>query len=204
MVPGRPGFLRENAFLVAAIALPVLVGLFFVIASSVPRWTVPDPAFDLVMRAARPYDATPSRVIVNFDVRDGRVRATVRPAPDQGYVQVWALLYFDHRTMTVRELPVDLPTSLLPGEEERVVEIEALANVQVSSQATAPDGYTLENDPTRSPGLVGDLFGVRRSRQGAALVNGGRIVRVELPSPFQSPYQSVAYGVGWVLGEESR
>ena len=40
-------FIRDNAFMVAAIALPVLVAGLFILASAVPRWTVPPPSYDL-------------------------------------------------------------------------------------------------------------------------------------------------------------
>jgi hypothetical protein len=200
MAPEPSRFLRDNAFIVAAVALPVLVGAFFVVASAIPRWTVPGPAFDLVMRVPRPYDATPNKVIVEFNVRDGRVEGTARPAPpDQGYSQRWALLYFDHTTMTVREVPFEQPASLAPGEESRALVVEPLAKMRVSAQTTAPDGYQLENSTSGSPGIVGDLFGIGRYRQSAALVNRGRIIRIELPSPFEQPYYSMSYAIGWVL-----
>jgi hypothetical protein len=43
-----------------------------------------------------------------------------------------------------------------------------------------------------------------RYRQTAALVNRGRVVPLELPSPYQNPYQSPVYAVGWVLEEGAR
>src|SRR5262245_18751592 len=199
MAQGPSSFVRDNAFIVAAVALPVVVGAFFMVASAIPRFTVAGPAYDLVLRAGRPYDTAPSKVSVDFNVRDGRVEATVRSVPkEQGYVQRWGLLYLDHNTMAVREIPLDLPTSLEPGEETRTVAIDALSKVLVSAQTTAPDGYKLENTTSGSPGIVGDLFGIGRYRQGAALVNRGRIIRVELPSPYEEPYQSMPFAIGWV------
>jgi hypothetical protein len=92
MAPGPSRFLRDNAFIVAAVTLPVLVGAFFVIASAIPRWTVPGPAYDLVMRVGRPYDSVPAKVVVDFRVRDGRVEAIVRSVPkEQGYTQPGAI-----------------------------------------------------------------------------------------------------------------
>jgi hypothetical protein len=200
MAPASSRFLRDNAFIVAAIALPVLVAAFFVMASAVPRWTVPDPAYDLVLRAAKPYDSVPSKVAVEFVVRDGRVQAVVRSVPaQQGYTQPWGLLYFDHQARAVREIPFDMPESLNEGETSRTVAIDALASLQVSSQQTAPDGYKLETSTGGSPGIVGDLFGIGRYRQNAALSNRGRVIRLELPSPYESPYQTMAYAVGWVV-----
>jgi hypothetical protein len=199
MAQGASGFLKDNAFIVAAVALPVLVGAFFVVASAIPRFTVPGPAFDLVLRAGRPYDSVPGQVSVDFSVRDGQVEATVRTIPkEQGYMQRFGLLYLDHNTMAVREIPLDLPTSLEPGEESRTVVIDGLSKVRVSAQTTAPDGYKLETSTSGSPGIVGVLFGIGRYRQGAVLVNRGRIIRIELPSPYQEPYQSMPFTVGWV------
>src|SRR6188474_2962219 len=43
-------FVRQNAFLVAAVALPLVVIIFFLLAAAIPRWTVAPPAFDLVLR----------------------------------------------------------------------------------------------------------------------------------------------------------
>lgn len=200
MAPGPSRFLRDNAFVVAAVALPVVVGAFFVVASAIPRFTVPGPAYDLVLRARRPYDSVPSKVAVDFNVRDGRVEATVRSIPkEQAYLQPWGLLYVDHNTMVVTEIPLDLPASLEPGEESRTVVIDGLSTVRVSAQSSAPDGYKLETSTSGSPGIVGDLFGIGRYRQSAALVNRGRIIRVELPAPYEQPYDSMAYAVGWVL-----
>jgi hypothetical protein len=199
MARGSSRFLRDNAFIVAAVALPVLVGAFFVVASAIPRFTVPGPAFDLVLRAGRPYDSVPSQVAVDFSVRDGQVLATVRAIPkEQGYVQRFGLLYLDHTTLAAREIPLDLPASLEPGEESRTVVIDGLSKVRVSAQTTAPDGYKLEHSTSGSPGIVGDLFGIGRYRYSAALVNRGRIIRIELPSPYQEPYQSTPFAIGWV------
>ena len=200
MATGPSRFVRDNAFIVAAVALPVLVGAFFMVASAIPRWTVPAPAYDLVMRVGRAYGSAPNKVVVDFNVRDGRVEATLRPVPDpQGNAQPWGLLYLDHTSMAVREIPLDLPSSLAPGEESRTVVIEGLSNIRLSAQTTAPDGYKLENSTSGSPGIVGDLFGIGRYRQSAALTNRGRIIRLELPSPYEEPYQSTAYAVGWVV-----
>ena len=77
-------FLRDNAFIVAAVVLPVAVAAFFAVATVIPRWTVAPPSYDLVMRTTGPYDATPAGVMVEFAVRGGRVEATLRPGMDPG------------------------------------------------------------------------------------------------------------------------
>ena len=203
MATGHGGFIRDNAFLLAAMSLPVVVAAFFLLASVIPQWTVPAPAHDLVLRVARPYDTTPPKVVVDFNVRDGRVEATVRPAPTTGYVQPWALFLFDHDTGSVREIPFEVP-DMAEDEAPRTIVVDALSGQRVSAQAAAPDGYALQTRTTGSSGLVGALFGMGRYRQNAALVNRGRFVSLDLPSPYGDPYQSPIYAVGWVVGEGQR
>ena len=197
---GRRGFLRDNLFLVAAVALPLVVAGFFVLATLIPRWSVPAPAYDLVLRAAATYDNTNAKVAVDYSVRNGRVEATVRPAPANIYNQPWTLFLFEHETMTVREVPIDLPRSLAEGESRTLV-VEALAGRRVVTDAVAPDGYELVMRSSGSGGLVGDLFGMGRYRQEIGLMNGGRLVPLDLPAPYSSPYSATAYAVGWVVDE---
>src|SRR5215813_11728655 len=71
------GFFRHNAFLVAAVALPVIVVAFFLLATAIPRWTVPPPAYDLVLRVGKSYEQPRPQVAVEFKVDDGRIVAFV-------------------------------------------------------------------------------------------------------------------------------
>jgi hypothetical protein len=199
------GFIRDNAFMVAAVSLPVLVAGLFILASVVPRWTEPSPAYDLILKVSRPYNQSPATVLVDFNVRDGRVEATLRPpVPLDVYGQPWALLRYDHETMSVEEIPLDLPAAMAEGDPPRTFVVESLATSRVSAQSAAPDGYELRTRTNRSPGLVGELFGMGRYRQTVALVNRGRVIDVTLPSPYGDPYQSSVYAVGWILDEGAR
>ena len=83
----RGGFIRNNAFMVAAIALPVVVAGLFILASAVPRWTVPPPSYDLLLKTTRPYNQPPATVLVDFNVRDGRVEATLSTVVPNAYAQ---------------------------------------------------------------------------------------------------------------------
>lgn len=205
MAPIRGTFLRDNAFLVAAVALPAMVAGLFILASAIPRWTVPSPGYDLILKAQRPYNQSPPAVLVDFNVRDGRVEATLHPpAPPAAYGQSWALLRYDHETMRVEEIALDLPATMRQDEPPRTMAVESLAAIRVTPQSSAPDGYELQTRTNGSAGLVGSIFGMGRYRQSAALVNQGRIVQVNLPSPFGDPYQSAVYAVGWVIDEGMR
>jgi hypothetical protein len=198
MPSGANRFLRDNVFLVAAVALPVLVVGFFLLSSAIPRWRVPAPAYDLLIRAGE-YDQTTQRVSIDLDVRDGVVQATVRPVPVTQYVQRSTLWMFDHKTMKARRIPIDVP-DLKEGNSSKTFPVADLAGRRVITAPNAPDGYELRTPLDRGgPGIVGDIFGMRRHSSRVAIVNRGRVVRIELPTPYE--YYSPVYFVGWMLDE---
>lgn len=190
------GFFRNNAFLAAAVALPVLVVVFFLIATAIPRWTVPPPAYDLVVRVGKPYEQPP-QVAVDFKVIDGQLQAIVRPLQKDRYAQPWSLFRFDHRTLNLQEIPVKIPETLAADSPPQTVVVDALAGRRIVDQAKAPDGYELRTDANRgSSGLMGDLFGMRSYEQNVVLVNKGRVVSLPLPAGY--PYFSPISSVGWL------
>jgi hypothetical protein len=197
-VPSR--VLRDNVFLFAAVALPLLVVGLFLVASAVPRWTVEPPGYDLVIRADGGYQPDQAQVLVGFRVREGRVVAEVQPAAPNTYPQRPSLYLFDHVTADVRELPLDLPLRLAEGETLRVVPIEALAKREVLDGPNAPDGYAFDLRYRRGPGVVGELFGMGRYDAGAAVVKGGRVVPLMIPPPQRYSIQSI----GWLAPEVAR
>jgi hypothetical protein len=193
-------FLRENAFLVAAVSLPVVVIGFFLLATTVPRWFVDPPAYDLVLRAGGPYDQAAPRVAVEFAVRDARIEATFRAVDAATYPQRMALFVVDHETMNAREIFVEPPPDLAEDDPPRTMVVEALADRRVLAQAAAPDGYTFDAGRGHGPGLVGELFGMRRSGQRATLVKEGRVVAIDLPSSYRYNVSVV----GWLAEEGQR
>jgi hypothetical protein len=192
-----PRFVRENAFLVAAISLPLVVVGFFLVASVIPRWLVPPPAYDLILESSNYYDQNRPRVLVDFRVRDGRVQAVVRPVPPSSVSIPPApkLFLFDHQSMRLREIPFE-PPELQESEPAKTVTVDALAGRHVITDIKAPDGYELQTRNRHSAGIVGDLFGMRDYDERIALVNGGRVIAVELP---QHHYRHALSPVGWIV-----
>ena len=200
--------LRDNAVLVAAFVLPAVVAVLFILATAIPKWTVPLPQHDLVLKVDR-YDSPPPAVSLEFVVRGGRLEADVRPVvkpdnPNLGvtYPQRWTLLLFDHTAMRVRELPVDAPTSVPPGESRTIV-VDALAGRRVIAGEAAPDGYkvTSLNTGGGGGGIVNDLFGMnRRYRRGVAIGRNGRSIELELPPPYRDSYGTIVT-IGWIADE---
>src|SRR3954453_20848124 len=129
MTRGSARFQRDNAHVVAAVCLPLLVVVFFVPASVIPRGVVPPPASDLLIRATHLHTPTPSRVSIDFAVRDGSVEAIVTPVPMNNYAIRTRLFVFDHATTNVREIVVNLSehADLKEGDPPRTQRVEALA-----------------------------------------------------------------------------
>jgi hypothetical protein len=202
MTRGGSGLLRDNTFLAAAVALPLVVVVLFLASSIVPRWLVPAPSYDLLFRAGGPYDQAKPKVSVDFQVRNGRIEATVHALPANSYAQLSTLFHFDHNTMEVREIPWDLPDDLSEGDPPRIIVVDAPGGRRLLERAQAPDGYELSTRSPRGPGLVGDLFGMSGSGQFAALVNRGRVVRLTLPASDR--YHLPVSTLGWLIDEGQR
>jgi hypothetical protein len=202
MVQPSRGVLRDNAFLVAAVLLPVAVVGFFLLSTAIPRWSVPPPAYDLLVRTVKPYDVSRPRVAVDLAVRDGRVEVSAKALPPDGYSQSPVLFLVDHRTMNVKEVPYTAPEPGAPGDAPRTAVLDVVPGRRVISDARAPDGYALETRSHHGPGILGDIFGMNRYDVGLALVNRGRVIPLALPQPYEASYS--AYLVGWVIDEERR
>jgi hypothetical protein len=192
-------FLRDNAFLVAAVLLPVLVVGFFLVATAIPQWTVPPPAYDLLIKGYKPYSGDIRlKVSYDLDVRDGRLRLTVRPLATEQYQNTPVLFLVDHKTLDARPVPLTLRDTP-PAAPETTV-LDPVPGRALLDGAKAPDGYTLEERPYHSGGILGDLFGMHSYQAGMVLMNRGRVIPLALPEP----YDSQAYFVAWVSNEGSR
>jgi hypothetical protein len=192
-------FLRDNAFLVAAGLLPVQVVGFFLLATAIPRWTVPPPAYDLIVKGYKPYSGDYRlKVSYDLDVRDGRLQLTVRPLATEQYQNKPVLFLVDHRTQNAREIPLTLRET--PPDAPETTLLDPVPGRTLLDGAKSPDGYTLESRPYHSTGLLGDLFGMHSYQAGMVLLNRGRLIPVALPEPFDSQ----VYFVAWVSNEGSR
>ena len=191
-------FVRDNIFLIAAVLLPLAVVAFFLAASLVPARTVPPPAYDLVIKASGPYNRPP-HLMVDYLVQGGRVVAHVRRVPPNGFSQHATLFLFQHDTGLLTEIKTDLPSELASEEESRDIPVEALAGRRIVTSEVSPDGYRLEMRPRRAPGIIGELFGMRRHDDGVSLVNGRHVIRLTPPAPHR--YIAPISALGWIVPE---
>ena len=198
--PGMPArFLRDNAFLVGAVSLPVAVVGIFLLLTAIPKWTVSPPHYDLLLQSTE-YARASSPVSIELFVRDEALHATLRVAKDTHTPRV-RLWRFDHATLSAREVPMNLPAPDGDRGPAQTVVVEALRGRRIVTDAKAPDGYTLRTPDGGGPGVIGEIFGMRRYGQPAAIVNRGRVVPIEIPTPNR--YQAPEF-VGWVVDEGGR
>ena len=201
MTPDVGRFVRQNAFLVAAVSLPLVVVIFFLLAAAIPRWTVPPPAYDLVLRGSS-YEQPAQRVSVEFDVRDGRVQATVRPVPPNTYPSRATLFLFDHRTMKVSRLPVDVP-DMKEGDPPRTVRRAGARDATRDRDRKRARRLRAQvSAPAAAPGSSATSLACDHYDRNVSLVNRGRVVSVALPPPYED-YSPVS-ALGWVSTDGQR
>jgi hypothetical protein len=199
MPTGR--FLRDNVFLVAAVLLPLIVVGFFLLSTAIPRWTVAPPAYDLLVKGGG-YSSQPPPMMVDFIVNSDGVHAHVRPVPPNSYPQKTSLFIYEHTTGLLRELRVPLPDEMKPDDAPRDIPVKELEGRRIVTTPAAPDGYRFETRSRRGPGILGDLFGMRRYDQGIVLVNRGRVVPLVPPAGHE--YLSPVTALGWIVPEGAR
>jgi hypothetical protein len=187
-------FIRDNAFLFAAVLLPVVVIGLFLLVTAIPRWTVAAPQYDVLLQTTD-YDQAGRRVSAELFVRDERLHATIRTAVQNMHPPRVRLWRFDHTTLNLQEIPLDLPDDPPAGESITLV-IDALRAQRIVTDTKAPDGYEVRTQANGGPGLIGDLFGMRRYDQSLVLANRGRRVAIKPPTP--NVYQTPMF-LGWLI-----
>lgn len=157
------GFFRHDAFLAAAVALPLMVDACFLLATAIPRWTVPPPAYYLVLRVGKPYEPRP-QVVAEFKVDDGKVVALVRPVQKDQYVQSWSLDRFDHQTSSLQDIPVKLPDSVPSDSPPQTIVVDGLPRNVRSNRRKRQTDTNCERTRIAEPamyffGAIGFLYG---------------------------------------------
>ncbi len=199
---GLGKFFRENVILLAGIALPVLMMVGFLVASSLPQGVSNPPQYDLVF-FVDDYSASPATVPVaaKLVVRNGRLVAQYTPLPaDNPYGGgAWKKIYrYEAATRTIREIPFPFPADVVSITTLREEPVPELLSVRLDTRLQAPDGYELANDDYRGNGLIGDLFW--RSGSGRPrLRNGTSSVPLDLATDTLSYSYSNVQFLGWVV-----
>jgi hypothetical protein len=191
---------KINLFVVAGIALPLVLVVCMVLAQGLNGFTVAPPQHDALFILYNPNNTQPYRY--QFQVKDGHVAVDVMATKDDHINTRQPRLYlYEVKKDNVREITLPTPTIPTPPEEGAPVqwtplEVPELAGLKLSSYRVSPDGYSLEFNQNYSYGMLG-LFGGGHYKSGYFLKKSTK--RIPIPLGDDHPYYYPDYQLlGWV------
>lgn len=193
-------FFKDNFVLIVGLALPVLLMVGFMVASTLPQSGEP-PKYDLVFSTSDYRSNQSVPVSVNLVVKKGELIAqyTKLKGDTNGYGYYWRKLYlYDAKTQRVRELEFGLPKNVdqMTGTTEEPV--EATKGMKLSTELKSPDGFELSDSYYRR-GLFNEVFfGWGGSSSNTTITNGSRSVKLSPDDGRTYFYSGQAQFVGWV------
>ena len=207
-------FIRQNLLIISAVALPIIVILFYLVATLLPRYFVAPPQHDLIVRYQPTYydynngvaEMVPSRVAII--VVEGRARAVVTEVPAEDDARRAQTTFFLPRVFRykaasglITEVDVPVPDDLATRPKGSEWSIPTLDAVELSPNRTAPDGYEFDAEDDRHRGLAVELFGGRSRPIGARISMQGRIIKIPEPEDIARAgyYAYRLQFVGWVI-----
>lgn len=186
--------LRQNPMIAASILLPLVIVVFFLLATAIPKWLVDPPAHGLLFTVPdRTYSAP--EIHVRYDVIDSRLRVRVFKT-GVTYRNSPRLFLFDPGKSVTREIMFDLPVDKDSFEDGDELVVPELAGRTVSTERTAPDGYEVFGPDYRNSNLMTALFGGNRRRD-FSIVKSGAVV--DIPQPGNNVYYYNVRFLGWLL-----
>lgn len=186
--------------IVVSIALPLLVVLFFALASILPGLNSTPPAHDLLLSFQGRATSKTTQVRINLSVIDGQLKAITSPLDNTYYDNYPRLFRYSHSSGEISEISIPIPDNIAELKDSTEIPIPELAGVRVSDKLKAPDGYEFSGS-RRGGGFIMEMFGGSRNRNDVRISKNGAVIRVRLPTSDYW-YNNPRF-VGWVLnGEE--
>ncbi len=189
--------LRENTALVIGVLLPVVVVVFFLLATYIPRYLVNPPEHDFLFVEKHTDYHSDERSRWNCEIEiDSDRRLSVRAFMTKP--NTWTsrprLFLYEHSSGHVREIHLSLPKTIEDSEAIVAVDVPEFADQVIDSRRIAPDGYEVL-DPRRSRGFLVGLF-YRSGQRDLAIGKNGAVVAV--PRGDESDWTDIRF-LGWVV-----
>ena len=105
-------FLRKNLMIVVSIALPLLVALFFTLASVLPGLYSTPPAHDLLLTLKGRATSKTSHVKISLVIEDEQIKLLAVNSKEPGYDNNPRLFRYDHLSGEVREISIPVPENI--------------------------------------------------------------------------------------------
>lgn len=198
------GFLKRHGFLVAGVALPILVVIVFVLARTLPRVWVADPRFDVVYGVRSNYVVTPRSIESEVSVVDERLRVRWTRPKDPVYHGELHPYRLNPASEMVEEIPLvepaDVDIDAAPSTKDLFV--AGLEGFRVDPSPRSPDGYEFEASTGGGSGLLSELL-VSRNRQARSVIRkSGRVIVLPRADDPGYGYPYVQF-LGWLIPVEN-
>lgn len=174
-------FLRENLMIVVSIVLPLLVAMFFVLASVLPRLYATPPSYDLMLTLQGRATASQSQVRIKFAVENQRIKVLAFKPKEPSYINNPRLFRYDHVSGEAREISVSIPEDLDVTDQQSEIQVTGITDLNVNGALRAPDGYEFRGR-RRGGGLMTELFGGSQNNTDVSIAKSGAVVKIRLPA----------------------
>ena len=191
--------IRQNAMLVVCIALPLLVVILFAAASILPRMYTDPPEHDLLLvhdargEAGRDVPFNVQLTIVN-ELVVARVSKTKKSISGS----IPRIYRYDHEGESFSEINLPITEEVYQLSDGAEIPIPELADVRVTSNLRAPDGYEFRGNDDSS-GFITGVFGGGRNSNKFTIAKDGAIVRIRLPATDNLYWRFNTRFLGWVV-----
>lgn len=182
-------FFKENAVLVAGIALPLVLTIIFFALTQIEKANTPPPQHSVVYTTGNAYNS-----VYKVIVKDGKAYLSVIPQDDKKKhhrnQQKPNLFIFNPTTEEHKQ--IELPDTAGIKDKAELL-IEGLKQHNLNTQPQSPDGYRFTYNYRSNGNLMTEMFGGGyRSRTRYVLENGSVEVRVPNASRYNTQF------VAWV------
>ncbi len=201
-------WLKKNAALAIGAGLPLLLVVFFALATWIPKLLVAAPQYDVIYLTNYNGDNING---FSFSIQGNRASFAYRGVyHHEGNMP--KMYRYIAASGALREIPLTLPPDVpkqpynnppLPVDERNritalsVPEVEAL-NLEPGS--ISPDGYTFRTGGEyNGRGLMGGLFYGSSGRNAAVLAKGGNLVNISPDDGRRYYYYNNVKLIGWVI-----
>jgi hypothetical protein len=197
-------WIKDNVFLAAAVALPLLLVALFALATYLPRLWVDPPQHDLAFTNARSYEQR-DNFGVTFRASGNEIYAKVSHHGDGRALPSQRLYRYRAKDGEVIQVPFPVTDAMKTELREQHASTEdKMSSIDVPlreygivlvAPSVAPDGYRYLDRSTRGAGLFGEIFGMRSRNTAVRISKSGRTLAI--PNPEGERYY---YGYADVLG----
>lgn len=190
-------FIKDNFVLVVGLALPILLIVFFFIATVIPKSMATPPQYEMIFTTVDYRHQNTADYSVDYLIKDKHimVKAKWRDDKHRSYNSE-KLMAYNGKTNTVREIEVDVDAIGLNATYNAII-LDITKHLKINTKRMAPDGYHFEHTRYGSGGLLGGLFGGSRHNRDHRLKKG--VVAYAIPDNEANYYYRQVKFLGWVV-----